>query len=76
MKPITPQEAKEKKIELLPDFVIEAVNELIVEAMENHKTNFSIAQKKVIERIKSKMPEGTEWSQSFLDFEPVYNKNG
>lgn len=69
IRPIGPKDVKKS----IPDFVIEAVNELINEKyVEN--CSFDIRQGLIKDRIKSKTSEDFDWA--WMDFEPLYRAEG
>lgn len=70
IKPIGPDEAKRS----IPEFVIEAVNELINEKCDPEKRSFIIRQSEVEARIKSKIEQ--DFELPWLDFEPLYREAG
>ena len=49
--PITPEEAGIKKVEMLPDFVIQAFNETIIKNLSNNSSRFTV--KEVSEHMRS-----------------------
>ena len=78
VKPITPNGARKKAEETIPDQVIEAFNELISENIGN-SSYVTILQKDAIKRIKEKMPEistDTIFAKRWLDIEQIFRKQG
>lgn len=79
MKPIKPSEVAVKKKELIPDFVIGIINELIVKHW-NYKTNISkIEQFDIIECILLKEPTLNRqdiFNKKWLDIQDVYCEEG
>jgi hypothetical protein len=81
MKPITPAEAENKRIEAIDPAMIQAVNELIVENLKSgHAT---VQQKEIVKRyfqVVDKQPTEKAKSDLFdrnqLDFEDVFRKAG
>jgi hypothetical protein len=75
-KPISPREAKSKKISTIPSEVFEAFNELIVEKL-SHGTAV-LKQSDVVERICSKLKVSKDdiYENSWLDVEPMFMKQG
>lgn len=69
IRPIGPDDVTPRGI---PEFVIEAVNELIAEKYNG--SSFIIRQPEVIERIKSKTAQDFDFK--WLDFEPLYRDAG
>jgi len=79
--PITPQEAAGKKRDLLPEFVLEAFNDLI--ALKWDGRNSSFTQDEVIERIIAKAnPADTKrfqekmFNEGWLDVAGIYQLAG
>lgn len=76
MKPIKPSEIKAAKATAIPDWVISAVNELLVAKWNGHQAKFTL--KEVMSLALSKAPEGTTRQQIFdnhwMDFEDVYRE--
>jgi hypothetical protein len=86
-KPITPKEALKNKGSHIPDFVIEAFNQLITENFDGHSA--IIDQEDALERICERMvdvPDLTEapasekrtaiFEHGWLDVEPLFRKAG
>lgn len=77
--PVSPVEAIAQKNDLVPDFVFEAFNEMIV---KNLKQNGSaqVDQNEVLELIVNKssgtLSRQDVFEKSFLDVEPHYRKSG
>lgn len=69
VKPISPQEIKKT----IPDFVIEAVNELIAEKV-NDKNYATVLQKHIVDRVKSKTDQ--DFDYAWLDFENIFRDAG
>jgi hypothetical protein len=69
IRPIGPKDVKKT----IPEFVIEAVNELISEKYVEHGS-FDILQSLIEDRIKSKTSE--DFDMAWLDFEPLYRAEG
>ena len=85
-KPITPAEALGKSGENIPDFVIEAFDELITEGIRG-STSVTITQDEAVERIISKMPARIAdnlghsrrdeiFEKNWLDVEELYREQG
>ena len=74
IKPISPKEASSLKRERIPDYVIEAFNEMIAKKATSGTVSFK--QKDVVDLILKKAPEGTTSSflfeNHFLDVEPIF----
>jgi hypothetical protein len=76
VKPIRPTEAKSKKLDSIPDEMIEAVNEMIAENLsESGRSSFKA--KDLITRFRTKY-SGSEdvYKKKWLDFEDIYRKAG
>ncbi len=75
--PITPEEAKKNMIQSFPDYVIESVNELIVENSRG-SSSITILREEVIKRIQSKNTISRDdiFNKHLLDFEDVYQEKG
>ncbi len=73
---ITPKEVKEKRLESIPDQVIEAFNELIVKNWTGYSS--IVSQKDAIALICSKMDVSRDvvYNQHWLDVEPLFEKAG
>jgi len=85
MKPITPKEAREAKNFSIPDFIIEAVNTLIVKNMKVTKTKSysTVIQDEIIaEAIKIQksqniiLTRNEIFDNSWLDFEDTFRAEG
>lgn len=83
VKPIKPEDIKPKKPEI-PDFVIEAFNELIQEKWNEKKGSAKIKQEEAIEKITEKCSKDGEcgierheiFDNHYLDVEDLYRENG
>lgn len=75
--PITPIKALQAKQESIPDFVIEAFNELIIKGM-NTSGSVCIKQKDVVALITSKQQISSNaiYSSGWLDVENIYRSAG
>lgn len=77
-KPITPQEALQGKSKFIPEFVMEAFNELITKNFDG-KTAI-VSQKEVVDLIITKCPEDIEsyhvFNEKWLDIEQIYVQSG
>lgn len=69
VKPISPNEIKK----IIPDFVVEAVNELIAEKV-NSQNHATVLQKHIVDRVKSKTDQ--DFDYAWLDFENVFRDAG
>ncbi len=73
--PITPGEASEQKNQAIPDAVIEAFNELIIQTLSFGRARFT--QEKVVELIVAKgIKKGDIFTNNWLDIEPLYEDIG
>jgi uncharacterized membrane-anchored protein len=77
-KPITPEDAEKQRILAIPDFVIEAMNELLVQKLhDNHAT---IYIEEIIEKALERAPFGVTredlFKQRMLDIENTYRNAG
>jgi hypothetical protein len=79
VKPISPKEADEKQIANIPDFIIEAANELIASNIGD-SNSVDIYQKDIVELALKKAPEGMTSSEIFkkkwMDIESLFRKAG
>jgi len=78
VKPITPDQAIEKHVKSIPDFVIESVNELISEKLSTETRYATILQKDIVERIisKSDVDKSEIFRNHWLDIEEIYRNAG
>lgn len=82
MKPISPIEAKGKKIETIEPEIIEATNELIIERLSGRRAEVLqkdiVARYKVVCKRKSKRPlsEDVLYKKHQLDIEDVFRQAG
>lgn len=78
VKPITPTEAREKFLAGLPDFVIEAVNALLIKRGLDKET--VIKQEEVVKEILMRGPAELKradiFDNKYLDFEPAFRAAG
>jgi hypothetical protein len=78
VKPLSPDEAADKAQSEMPDFVIEAVNNLLQK--ELHQGYATLRQEDVMKEIMRLAPEGTKrqdvFDNKWLDFEPIFEKAG
>jgi hypothetical protein len=79
MKPISPDEISPS----IPDFVIEAVNDLLKEKYRRGSEEVVLTQDEVVTAILSAAVSGctllsrdTIFKKGWLNFEPLYQKNG
>ena len=78
VEPILPSEVQEIKNSQIPDYIIEAFNELIAENWNMHKS--LILQKDAMSRVLEKAPEGVTSEEIFankwFDIEPLFRSKG
>ena len=74
MRAITPAQARKQKKFVIPDFVLQAFNELIVKNLQNGSSRF--VQDEVVRRIKEDLEDEAEFDYDWLDVEPVYEEAG
>ena len=77
MQPISPSEAARRKFEAIPPEVIQAVNELIVENLQQGRA--IILQKEIIERAQRRglrEPKQLFYDRHWLDFEAIFETAG
>jgi hypothetical protein len=78
IKPITPHEARSKKSTAIPDFVIEAFNDLIVKNLTKDG-KATIPQRDVTKRLKTTASEFNEaeiFDNNWLDVESIFEAAG
>lgn len=75
-KPISPMECAAKKLEAIPDAVIEAFNTLIAARFDGRESGFR--QSEIVEAITKAMciPIAEVFQKGYLDVEEVYRKAG
>jgi hypothetical protein len=79
VQPISPSEAIERKITMIPDFVIETVNEMLAE--QATKNPYIVLRqdeiiKRIMARVGHQITKGELYEKKWLDFEPLYEKAG
>ena len=78
MKIFTPEDAKQKKLTSIPDFVYQAFNNLLVRNYDAYR--ITISQNEVIQEIlrlcNSELTRETIFKNRWLDVEEEYRKNG
>lgn len=75
--PITPEEARKCR-PLIPDFVLQVVNELISEKARNNK-KITIKQNEIVNKIIARHSDMTKkeiFDSNWLDFEDIYRDAG
>jgi hypothetical protein len=79
MKPLTPKEAFQKKLENVPAFVIEAINSLIVKNIDLSGTSV-VKQNELLQEIVTKSSGNASSEEAlrmgWLDLEPLYESYG
>lgn len=79
MKPITPAELKTKLKDIIPDFVIEAVNNLLHEKYRSSGGEIHIKQQEVVDeimRLNTKINRDKIFDKGYLDFEELFEEYG
>lgn len=77
VEPIRPEDIIDYKINLIPDYVIEVVNELLIKNWSY--SSAVIKQNEVVEAIMVKnnsVKRGDIFTNKWLDFEPIFEKAG
>ena len=75
IKPVSPSTISSVKLKVFPNFVIEAVNELLaLHYVPGRPTEIKL--KDVKDRIRSKMSLGVKFDGSWLNFESIYEDEG
>lgn len=77
MKPLTPAETAKKAATAIPDYVIEAVNNLLVK--EYRKGRAMLLQKNILKEIRRINPDTNTdeiFNNGWMDFEPIFRKAG
>jgi len=74
VKPFSPDDVKANKVNVIPDEVIEAVNQLLTENFSDGRA--TIKQKDIVSRAKGMMRRATNFDNRWLDFEDVYRAQG
>jgi hypothetical protein len=75
-KPITPEQAKEKFTKRIPDIIIDAINELIVEHYSPIKRSATVKQDEILDRISDTYSRRTVFDNNWLDIEDIYREQG
>lgn len=78
VRPITPEEALKQQLNSIPDFVIEAVNGLIVKEFEQIGESAVVRQDDIIHAIQEIEPVESSviFKNKWLDFEKIYEEAG
>lgn len=75
--PITPEQViKEKKIKEIPDCIINAVNELIIENYKHTSKTAEILQNDILDKVKNNFSRKEIFDNCWLDIEDLYRKAG
>ncbi len=75
VKPITPDEAKSRKVDTIPDAALEAFNELITQKLSGGVATFT--QREVVALMESKgLDRDTIYAQGCLNIEALYRVAG
>lgn len=72
VKPLSPQDLAGRLC--IPDFVIEAVNELLRKHYDGH--GCTITLKEVEAAIEKAKPQEAVWQKNWLNFETLFRENG
>lgn len=72
--PIRPEEVGTARTEQIPDFVIEAFNELIIEKFYQGGATLSLSE--VENRIMAKAAPAVQLNRNWLNVEPIYERSG
>lgn len=77
VKPLKPEEVFDRKLEDIPDAVLEAFNELIARGSGGHQNYSVVRQTEVVELIVSKGIDRKEiFEKGWLDIEEIYRRYG
>ncbi len=78
IKPITPQEAAEKKLNSIPEEIIEIFNELIVKNYNVDISSSTVKQKEVLPKICSALQLTSHqiFDRKWLDVEELFDRAG
>lgn len=77
IKPFTPDEVANQALDLIPDFVIEVVNNLLVNKYRAGRA--TIYQLDVVDQLRATHKGLTKediYTRRYLDFEPIFRKHG
>jgi hypothetical protein len=75
--PLTPVQAKTAQAESIPDFVVDAFNELIVKGMNSEKyIRSSVSQTEVTDLICKSLKENEKVKLHWLNIETLYERAG
>ena len=76
-RPITPEEIPEKKTKIIPEFVFDVFNEMLIRAAEESTDKtLKVIQKDVVKRIKELADDIDKYDIHWLDVEPYYEESG
>lgn len=86
-RPITPAEARQQALDSIPEFVIEAVNKMIVKNMSPNSDEVTILQDEIIDQIEIEgermqawktggFKRGRVFNEHWLDFENIFRQAG
>ncbi len=73
--PISPSEIAAKKVDVIPSFVFDVVNQLLIEKA-NGTERITLVQKDITARIEKAMPPGAVFNIGWLNFEDAYRQIG
>lgn len=76
--PIKPEDVTNKKLEILPEQVIEAFNESIIENYDPNTRSARVIQDEIVKKIISKLEieRHIVFEKGYLDIEDIYRKAG
>jgi hypothetical protein len=77
MKPLSPTSVSKKSQQAIPDYIIEAVNNLLVK--KYHDGHAILLQKEVVKEIRKINPKvkmDTVFENGWMNFEPIFRKAG
>jgi len=77
VKPITPEEARNNKKLVIPDEVIQVVNEMLVRELSNNRA--TLYQDEIMAEVLKRMPHLTSndvYKNKYFDFEPLFEAQG
>jgi hypothetical protein len=72
--PVTPEEARDNKINTIPAEVFEAFDELITKNLRGSRA--FILQRNIVDLIKSKIPDDMVFDYDWLSVESIYRQKG
>lgn len=75
-KPITPEDAAQRKVELIPDFVYEVVNDLIAKKLNSNQAIIYVDE--IVDVLNTKFNVSSQacFDNHYLDIEKSYRDSG